>query len=112
MGQQRSALTPERSALHLWGSELRALRDRRGLSLSRLGRLVRYDAVYLGRFERAERFPSKSLAESCDQALEADGELVRLWGITHRERSGSGDCVAYPPSHEANPLANVDFPAP
>ena len=62
MGQRRRALTPERSTLHLWGSELRAWRDRRRLSLAGLGDAIRYDPSYLGRLERAEQFPPEHLA--------------------------------------------------
>ena len=88
MGQRRRALTPERSGLHLWGSELRAWRDRRRLSLAGLGDLIRYDPSYLGRLERAEQFPPEHLARACDGALDTAGELVRLWHLADRERRG------------------------
>ena len=38
MGRQRRVLTPDRSAVHRWGAQLRALRDERGLSLAGLSR--------------------------------------------------------------------------
>src|SRR6266702_1338756 len=101
MGQQRTALTPERSSLHLWGSELRALRDARGLSLARLGHLIRYDPSYLGRLERAEQFPSEDVAKACDHALGAGKELIRLWRLADRERRAGGH-EANLDGHEAN----------
>ena len=88
------------------------LRDRRGLCLARRGRLVKYDASYIGRLERAEQFPSKERAEAGDRALEAGGELARLWDAAHRERSSTGNHEAYPPGHEAYPLPGVDFAPP
>jgi hypothetical protein len=102
MGQRRRALTPERSTLHLWGSELRAWRDRRQLSLARLGDVIRYDPSYLGRLERAEQFPPEHLASACDRALDAAGELVRLWHLADRERRQAAGHVANPPGDVAN----------
>lgn len=86
MAQQRSILTPERSALHLLGARVREHRDQRGLSLARLADQVKYNAAYLGRLERGEQFPALQLARACDEALGADGELVRLWHRADGER--------------------------
>ncbi len=69
----------ECSPLHLWGSELRAWRDRRGLSLAELGARIFYNASHLGKFERGERIPPRHVAEACDRVLDADGHLLRLW---------------------------------
>ena len=102
VGQQRRALTPERSGLHLWGSELRAWRDRRRLSLAGLGDLIRYDPSYLGRLERAEQFPPEHLARACDSALDTAGELVRLWHLADRERRQAAGHVASQPRDVAN----------
>ena len=66
MGRKRRVLTPERSAVHRWGSDLRARRDERGLSLAALGRLARYDASYLGRLERGDQCATLAVAEACD----------------------------------------------
>ena len=86
MGRKRRVLTPERSAVHRWGSELRARRDECGLSLAALGRLARYDASYLGRLERGDQFATLAVAEACDRVLGAGGELVRSWHAADRER--------------------------
>jgi transcriptional regulator with XRE-family HTH domain len=94
MGQQRRPLAPSRSALDLWGAELRAWRDRRGLSLAGLCELVKYDRSYLARLERAERFPPEHLAHACDRALDTGGELVRLWQLADAERTRGDRDVA------------------
>ena len=86
MGRRRRVLTPERSAVHRWGAELRARRDERGLSLAGLGRAARYDASYLGRVERGEQFATLAVAQACDLVLGAGGELVRSWQAADRER--------------------------
>jgi transcriptional regulator with XRE-family HTH domain len=86
MGRKRRVLTPERSAVHRWGSELRARRDGRGLSLAGLSRLARYDASYLGRLERGDQFATLPVAQACDRVLGAGGELVRSWQAADRER--------------------------
>jgi transcriptional regulator with XRE-family HTH domain len=86
MGQQRKTLTPERSPAHRWGWELRSRRDRAGLSLAGLGRLVTFDPSYLARLERGEQFPSEGAATACDAALGAGGELIRLRAEADVER--------------------------
>jgi len=103
MGQRRSQLTPGRSPAHLWGSELRAWRDRRGLSLARLGSLVSYDPSHLSRFERGERWPPETLARACDIALAAEGALLRLWHLASAQRSAGSDT----PRHVASPAGDV-----
>lgn len=110
MGQQRRVLTPEKSALHLWGSELRAWRDRRSLSLAGLHELIRYDRSYLARLERAEQFPPKHVAEACDRALNTEGELIRLWNMADRERRNHPGHVANREEHVANLARAMDLP--
>jgi tetratricopeptide (TPR) repeat protein/transcriptional regulator with XRE-family HTH domain len=102
MGQQRRVLTPERSALHTWGSELRALRDAQGLSLRQLALHATYDASYLGRLERGDQHPSEKVARTLDAALGAGGELIRLWLIADKARQGKAQNAANPSSDEAN----------
>ena len=86
MGRQRRVLTPDRSAVHRWGAQLRALRDERGLSLAALSRLAQYDAGYLGRVERGDQFATLPVAQACDRVLDAGGDLVRTWRDADRER--------------------------
>lgn len=108
MGQQRRHLTPERSALDLWGAELRAWRDRRGLSLAGLCGLVKYDRSYLARLERAERFPPEHVAQACDRALDTGGELVRLWQLAETERRRAAGDVARTTAHVASSAPDID----
>jgi transcriptional regulator with XRE-family HTH domain len=105
VGQQRRVLVPERSALDLWGAELRALRDAQGLSLAKLGARVRFDSSYLARMERGQQFPTLTVAQACDQELGASGELVRLWHIADRERQRKTTDVASSPRNVASLLA-------
>lgn len=109
MGQKRKALTPERSLVHKWGAELRSHRDHSGLSLAGLGELAKYDRSYLARLERGEQFPSEDAAMACDRALEAKGELVRLWKAADQERRQGRVHVAKDSAHEANLAAALDF---
>ena len=104
MGRKRRVLTPERSAVHRWGSELRARRDERGLSLAALGRLARYDTSYLGRLERGDQFATLAVAEACDRVLGAGGELVRSWQAADRERRADG-----PGAAAAGPVGDADL---
>lgn len=108
LGQQRRPLAPGRSAHDLWGAELRAWRDQRGLSLARLAGLVRYDASYLARLERAERFPPEEVARACDRELRTGGELLRLWQMADAERQHTGVHVASSALHVASPASEVE----
>ncbi|MGW5682465.1 helix-turn-helix domain-containing protein [Nonomuraea sp. NPDC003754] len=104
MGQPRRELTPDRSPLQLWGSELRACRDRRGLSLATVGESIRYNPSYVARIERGERKPSHELAEAVDRELNTSGALLRLWERIDSNPNGVRDShhVANQPDHVAN----------
>ncbi|WP_327590090.1 helix-turn-helix transcriptional regulator [Nonomuraea sp. NBC_00507] len=104
MGQPRRELTPDRSPLHLWGSELRAWRDRRELSLAKMGELIRYNPSYLARIERGERKPPRELAEAADRELNTSGALLRLWELIDSNPNGirHSNHVANHPDHVAN----------
>jgi hypothetical protein len=92
VGQQPRDLTPNASAGHLFGAELRLWRERRGLSLARLcerferaGR--RLNAGYLAKVEQGERLPEyRQFAEVADRELQAGGVLCRLWDFADAER--------------------------
>jgi transcriptional regulator with XRE-family HTH domain len=102
MGRKRRVLTPDRSAVHLWGAELRRLRDECRLSLAALGRLARYDASYLGRLERGDQFATLAVAEACDGVLGAGGELIRLWHAADHEHRLRASETDYPSGHAAS----------
>ena len=92
VGQQPRELTPNVSARHLFGAELRLWRELRGLSLARLcegfeqaGR--RLNAGYLANVEQGERLPEdRQFAEIADGELRTGGVLCRLWEFADTER--------------------------
>jgi transcriptional regulator with XRE-family HTH domain len=79
MGQQPRKLSPELSALHKFGAELRRYRTKSGLSMAKLSREVFFSPETIGRVERGERNPSEKLVRACDETLDAGGVLVELW---------------------------------
>jgi len=109
MGRKRRVLTPERSAVHRWGADLRARRDERGLSLAGLGRLARYDASYLGRLERGDQFATLPVAQACDRVLGAGGELVRSWQAADRERRHAADGPGAGAASGGRPAGEADL---
>ncbi|MEV6983711.1 helix-turn-helix transcriptional regulator [Sphaerisporangium sp. NPDC051017] len=66
-------------SLHLFGPELRKFRQRADFTQGQLAAATRFSRSLLGFIERGQRTPSRDLAQRCDDALRADGELVRLW---------------------------------
>ena len=75
-----SSVSPEDLAATLqFGAELQRLREMAGLSQRALGRAIGISGQQLGAVERAKRNPSKSLAESADRHLGANGSLLALW---------------------------------
>jgi transcriptional regulator with XRE-family HTH domain len=110
MGRKRRVLTPERSAVHRWGSELRARRDECGLSLAGLSRLARYDASYLARLERGDQFATLAVAQACDRVLDAGGELVRSWhAADHERRNDDGPGAAGKAASGGRPASDLDL---
>ncbi|MBB4677241.1 ATP-binding protein [Crossiella cryophila] len=77
MDKQRAV----KAATSTFGVELRAQRVLKGLSLSRLSTLVHYDKGHLSRVERGLTMPTAELARACDEALQADGQLLALHDI-------------------------------
>jgi tetratricopeptide (TPR) repeat protein/transcriptional regulator with XRE-family HTH domain len=61
-----------------FGERLRTLRTERGLSLAELSTRVHYSKGYLSKVENGDKPPTVQLARGCDQALGADGSLLRL----------------------------------
>lgn len=77
----------------LFGAELRAARQRVGLSLAALGDRFRDEGRivhrgYLTNVETGDRFPTdRRFAEIADLLLDTDGLLTRLWDFTDVERA-------------------------
>lgn len=90
MAQVPRRLTPHRSVLHGYGAALRKWRECRGLSQRALGRLVHVSGDLIGKVEKAERWPSARLIESCEAALQTGGELVAFLSDLERERRLTG----------------------
>jgi transcriptional regulator with XRE-family HTH domain len=86
VGQTPKALDGSLSVLHFFGAELRRLREIKKLSQDELGRLVRFSGDTIRRVETAERFPRRELARACDEVLETDGLLERIWRLSEHER--------------------------
>jgi len=61
-----------------FGSELRRLRQARGLSLNELSALLHYSKGYLGKVERGDKKATADMARRCDETLDARGALARL----------------------------------
>ena len=86
MGRPGRALTPEASARHQFGAELRRWRLTRGLTQQALGALVWQSQEILSKVEKGQRWPSADLAARCDRALDAGGALTALWPAVDRQR--------------------------
>jgi Helix-turn-helix domain len=86
MGQAPRDLTPDGSALHLFGAELRRRRSDAGLSQADLGRRTNYSGALVGKVEKAERVPSPAFAGACDRELATGGALSRLIRLVESER--------------------------
>ncbi|MFF5212339.1 helix-turn-helix domain-containing protein [Streptosporangium sp. NPDC000396] len=70
---------PSVNPLVLLGAELRKHRKRANISMERLAEAVQFSASLIGFIERGQRTPSRNFMQRYDDALEAGGELVRLW---------------------------------
>ncbi|MFI8995185.1 helix-turn-helix domain-containing protein [Streptomyces sp. NPDC053542] len=79
-------LDPGASPLHFFGSELRRLRERAGLTLEQLGKIVYLTGSMIGQIETAAKTPKDEHIPRFDTALGADGALVRLWEMAKRQR--------------------------
>ncbi|MYV51204.1 helix-turn-helix transcriptional regulator [Streptomyces sp. SID3212] len=85
MAPRARELTPDRSARHLFGSEMRRLREQAGMSLESLAGVVRYAKSSLARYETADAMIPPDLAERLDAAFGTDGLFVKLYGLARNE---------------------------
>ncbi|MFD1546604.1 helix-turn-helix domain-containing protein [Nonomuraea guangzhouensis] len=76
---KESELCPSDSPTALFGFELRRHRKGRGWSQIRLSKAVSYSVGTISMIETARRSPTEEFARHCDEALEAEGALMRLW---------------------------------
>lgn len=71
--------TVEKAAIVQFGSEMQRLRRLVDMSQRELAKATLISHQMVGAIERAERAPRKSFAERADRALNAGGELAKLW---------------------------------
>ncbi|GHF15933.1 MULTISPECIES: helix-turn-helix domain-containing protein [Streptomyces] len=85
MARPGRELNPDRSARDLFGAELRRHRERAGLSLEKLAKVIRYSRSHLARIEAAECLPPPGLAEALDAEFGTGSLFVALYKIAQRE---------------------------
>jgi transcriptional regulator with XRE-family HTH domain len=82
---QSRSLTPDRSARHFYGGEMRRHREAAQLSLTQLAKVVNSSKSTLARVETAELMPPPDLSEKLDAAFGTDGLFGRLYELAKRE---------------------------
>ncbi|GAA3115798.1 helix-turn-helix domain-containing protein [Streptosporangium carneum] len=66
------------------GTEMRRCRKEFGLTQDQVAEITQFSQSLVGFIERGERTPSRNFMQRYDNAIEAGGELVRLWEeLTH-----------------------------
>lgn len=81
---QARELDPSASVLAYFGSELRRLRVAANMTQGQLGDAINYTGALVGLIETAKRTPAREFAELCDEVLNADGALIRLWPLVNQ----------------------------
>jgi transcriptional regulator with XRE-family HTH domain len=71
----------EAGPLTFFASELRRLRELAEWSQGRLAQEITYSIGLISMVETAKRTPSLDFTKRCDQALNADGTLTRIWPL-------------------------------
>lgn len=74
-----------KSPLGALGLALRQYREAFGYTQDQLAEIVSYSHSQIGQVERAGRRPTRGLIERCDQALGAEGELLKLFDAMESE---------------------------
>lgn len=81
-------LDPASSPRAFFGAELRRRRLEADLTQEQLGKQVCYTSSLVGLVEHALRVPTYDFAKLADEALSADGALLRLWDLVDRSALG------------------------
>jgi transcriptional regulator with XRE-family HTH domain len=76
---------PVSNAVENFSEELRAWRERLGLSQADLGTRMGYSGSHVSSVETMNRTPTLEFAKKCDAAMETPGTFVRLHGQINRE---------------------------
>ncbi|MFF4217909.1 helix-turn-helix domain-containing protein [Streptomyces nondiastaticus] len=85
MGRPARKLTPDRSARHLFGADLRHRREAAGMTLEKLAEVVCYSRSHLARIETAEHVPPPDLPGRLDEVFGTGEHFVRLYAIARHE---------------------------
>lgn len=73
MPARPTELTPDRSARHMFGAEMRRLREAAGMSLESLGEIIKWSKSSLARYETAESMIPPDLPARLDAAFGTSG---------------------------------------
>lgn len=85
MAARPRALTPDRSARHLFGAKMRWYRERADMSLEGLSDVVNISRSHLSRIETAEAMPPLDLPAMLDAAFGTDGIFAELYTLAGKE---------------------------
>jgi transcriptional regulator with XRE-family HTH domain len=75
------ALDPNSSALAFFGSELKRLREKAGLTQAALAEKKQYALATVSAYETGKRIPQKDFAGRADKVFGTDRHLTRLQGL-------------------------------
>lgn len=89
MAQEPRRLVPYQDVRSFFGAELRHWRRLRGRSQDELGRGVHVSGDTIAKIEKATRWPTRELTRLCDDVLDTQGALSRLWPLIQGERDGA-----------------------
>ncbi|NJQ14154.1 helix-turn-helix domain-containing protein [Streptomyces bohaiensis] len=78
-------LNPDLSARHLFGAELRMLREQRGYTLESLASSLKRSKSAISRYETAESMIPPDLPGALDVLLEANGLFTKLYRLARKE---------------------------
>ncbi|MFX4291108.1 helix-turn-helix domain-containing protein [Streptomyces bohaiensis] len=78
-------LNPDLSARHLFGAELRILREQRGYTLESLASSLKRSKSAISRYETAESMIPPDLPGALDVLLEANGLFTKLYTLARKE---------------------------
>ncbi|GGO95892.1 helix-turn-helix domain-containing protein [Wenjunlia tyrosinilytica] len=84
MGRKPRDLDPTSSVQAYYGSELRRLREKAGLSHARLAEILNYSPALVGHIETATRMPTPEMSKALDAAFDTDGQFIRLYPVVRR----------------------------
>ncbi|MFW6690349.1 helix-turn-helix domain-containing protein [Streptomyces sp. MAR4 CNX-425] len=79
-------LDPYDSPRAFYGAELRRLREKAGLSQTRLGEMVFCSAAYIAHFESCIRLPQEEISKMLDDIFETGEHLQRLCRLARRSK--------------------------